>query len=384
MRKAKYYIGFLVILLAILAVTGCALPSFSLNIQTPDAPAPNAPVTSVTVTPTPINPAFSVPSAGTNTTTSAALPNFVSVISKVKPSVVAINTKIPALSIFGGNVTQEGAGSGWIIDSSGLIVTNNHVVEGAKSITVTLEDGRNFSADTVRIDTVTDLAVVKINAQNLPSALKVGDSSKLQVGDWVVAIGNSLGQGISATKGIVSAMGVSVSADTETLYDLIQTDAAINPGNSGGPLVNLAGEVVGINSIKVSQVGVEGMGYAISIKEALPVINDLVTNGYVIRPWMGVGLYTLDRTVVLRYRLAVDSGVLVTQVAAGSPADVADIKAGDVITAIEGKDIASVDDLTHTIHGYQVGQQISVTYYRGNNKNSTMVKLAQSPPPASS
>ncbi len=192
-----------------------------------------------------------------------------------------------------GHVTQEGAGSGWIIDSSGLIVTNNHVVEGANSITVTLEDGRNFSADTVRTDPVTDLAVVKINAQNLPPALKVGDSSKLRVGDWVVAIGNSLGQGISATKGIVSAMGVSVSADTETLYDLIQTDAAINPGNSGGPLVNLAGEVIGINSIKVAQVGVEGMGYAISIKEALPIINDLVTNGYVTRPWMGVGLYTV-------------------------------------------------------------------------------------------
>ena len=129
--------------------------------------------------------------------------------------------------------------------------------------------------------------------------LKLEIHPSLQVGDWVIAIGNSLGQGISATKGIVSAMGVSVSADQgETLYDLIQTDAAINPGNSGGPLVNLAGEVIGINSIKVAQVGVEGMGYAISTKVAIPIINELVTNGYVTRPWLGVGLYTVDQTVV--------------------------------------------------------------------------------------
>ncbi len=296
---------------------------------------------------------------------------------------VAINTKVPALDVFGGTFSQEGAGSGWIIDESGLIVTNNHVVEGANSITVTLEDGRNFPAQVVRTDPVSDLAVIKINAQNLKAA-KVGDSSKLRVGDWVAAIGNSLGQGISATKGIVSALGVSVSVGAgETLYDLIQTDAAINPGNSGGPLVNLLGEVEGITSIKVAQVGVEGTGYAISTRIALPIIDDLVKVGYVVRPWMGVSLYTVDQIVVLRYNLAVNQGALVTQVVSGSPADKAGMKAGDVITAIDNKEVTSVDDLNKIIHNDAIGQQVSVTYYRGPTKNTVSLTLVSSPPPNS-
>ncbi|MDD5082977.1 MAG: trypsin-like peptidase domain-containing protein, partial [Dehalococcoidales bacterium] len=141
-------------------------------------------------------------------------------------------------------------------------------------------DGRSFPAEVVRTDRVADLAIVKISAHNLP-VLEIGDSSKLQVGEWVVAIGNSLGLRVSATKGIVSALEVSLTTSPgETLSGLIQTDAAINPGNSGGPLVNLAGEVIGINSIKVAEVGVEGMGYAISIKEAMPIINQLITAEY--------------------------------------------------------------------------------------------------------
>jgi len=295
--------------------------------------------------------------------------------------VVAINTEVPALDIFGSTFTQEGAGSGWIIDVNGLIVTNNHVVEGANTITVTLEDGRNFPADLVRTDAISDLAVIKIKADNLKAA-QVGDSSKLRVGDWVAAIGNSLGQGISATKGIVSALEVSVSADSgETLYDLIQTDAAINPGNSGGPLINLLGEVEGITSIKVAQVGVEGMGYAISTRTALPIIDDLVKVGYVVRPWMGVSLYNVDRVVVLRYDLAVSQGALVTRVVSGSPADTAGIKARDVITAIDGQDVTSVEDLNKIIHNYAVGQQITVTFYRGPGKNTVSLTLASSPPP---
>jgi S1-C subfamily serine protease len=146
--------------------------------------------------------------------------DFVQVIAAVRPSVVAITTTIPTISIFGGTFTQESAGSGWIIDSDGLIVTNNHVVEDADSINVTLEDGRSFLAEMVRTDPVSDLAVLKINARNLPAA-KVGDSSKLQVGEWVIAIGNSLGQGISATKGIVSALGVSVWPMTGKLFTIL-------------------------------------------------------------------------------------------------------------------------------------------------------------------
>jgi S1-C subfamily serine protease len=207
------------------------------------------------------------------------LPSVADVVAKVKPSVVAINTQTTMLDFFNRRFTQEGAGSGWIIDKNGVIVTNDHVIDGADSITVTLDDGRIFAVDmnTVAADPQTDLAVLKIDAENLPAA-DIGNSSALRVGDWVVAIGNSLGLGMSATSGIVSGLEVSLPASSgQTLYDLVQTDAAINPGNSGGPLVNMNGEVVGITSVKIAAVGVEGMGYAISIDAALPIIEELLT-----------------------------------------------------------------------------------------------------------
>jgi serine protease Do len=215
--------------------------------------------TSATPTPTP--------------TVQVEAPDFISVVARVRPAVVAITTETP-VRFFGRTFTQEGAGSGWILDPSGIIVTNNHVVEGAKTITVTLEDGTTYVAYAVATDPVADLAVVKIKASNLP-ALTIS-AGQLQVGQWVMAIGNALGLGISATKGIVSALNVTIApGQGETLKGLIQTDAAINPGNSGGPMVDLAGRVVGISSAKIAQVGVEGMGYAISIGEALPILQRL-------------------------------------------------------------------------------------------------------------
>lgn len=366
--KTKHILIFLVGVMALTTIPGCVY--FQLS-STP-SPVP-------TVTPSPINPNF-IPPTTSNNQTLPEVPDFVPVIASVRPSVVAINVTIPSLDIFGGTLNLQGAGSGWVIDEGGLIITNNHVVEGANNITVTLEDGRNFPAELVRTDPMSDLAVVKINASNL-KAVKVGDSANLKVGDWVVAMGNSLGQGISATKGIVSALGISMSVGAgQTLYDLIQTDAAINEGNSGGPLVNLLGEVVGITSIKISQVGVEGMGYAISTKEALPIIYDLIRVGYASHPWIGASLYTVDQIVVLRYGLAVNQGALVTQIASGGPADKAGIQAGDVITAIEGRDVATVDDLNNIIHGYKIGQQVNITYYHGDTKNTVSITLAPSPP----
>mgnify|MGYP002153794028 CR=1 FL=1 len=308
-----------------------------------------------------------------------ALPSFADVVALVKPSVVAINTEVVTYGF-----TQEGAASGWIIDEDGLIVTNNHVVEGAQSVTVTLADGRTFpvNMNTVATDALTDLAVLKIDAKNLPAAA-VGDSDMLRVGDWVVAIGNSLGMGISATQGIVSAKGISLSvSEGQTLDDLIQTDTAINPGNSGGPLVNIAGEVIGITSVKIAQVGVEGMGYAISSNSATPIIQQLVQKGYVVRPWLGVGLYTVDQYAVWRYNLAVDKGALVTEVAAGSPADEAGIESGDVITEFAGEEISSVDDLIQAIHSSEIGQRVEITYWRGTSQNTTYTTLAESPPPS--
>jgi serine protease Do len=366
--KSKHILASLVLLAVLLVAASCTLPG---AVAIPTSPSPPA-----VTAPTPTSPAPVL----VNSETASPFPDFVSVIAAVRPSVVAINTEVSGYSVFGSSYTQQGAGSGWIIDSDGLIVTNNHVVEGAKSITVTLEDGRTFSAQSVHTDPVADLAVVKINAQNLP-ALRIGDSSKLNVGERVVAIGNSLGMGISATEGIVSAVGVSLSISPgETLSDLIQTDAAINPGNSGGPLVNALGEVVGINSAKVAQVGVEGMGYAISVKEAKPIIDQLINNGYVIRPYLGVSLYTVDQFVALRYGLGVDKGALITQVASGSPADKAGIRQGDVITAIEDKEISDASGLIQAINSYQIGQKVKITYWRGKTHDSTYATLAQSPP----
>jgi len=211
---------------------------------------------------------------------SPVLPSVADVVAKVKPSVVAINTQTTVRGIFNRRFTQEGAGSGWIIDENGVILTNDHVIDGADSITVILDDGRTFAVDmnTVAADPQTDLAVLRIDAENLPAA-DIGDSSALRVGDWVVAIGNSLGLGISATSGIVSGLEVSLPVSSgQTLCDLVQTDAAINPGNSGGPLVNMKGEVVGITSAKISSVGVEGLGYAININDAMTAIEKLMAS----------------------------------------------------------------------------------------------------------
>jgi serine protease Do len=310
-----------------------------------------------------------------------ALPTITEVVAKVKPSVVAINVEVVTYDIFNRPAKGEGAGSGWIISEDGYIVTNSHVVGDAEKVTVALEDGSSYIAEKVKTDPLTDLAIVKINAHNL-SAAKVGDSSKSEVGDWVVAIGNALGQGISATTGVVSALNVSVSASPgQTLHGLIQTDAAINPGNSGGPLVNMVGEVVGINSIKVAQVGVEGMGYAISINQAMPIISELIKTGYIVRPWLGIGVYTVDNFVARMYNLTMDKGVLITEVANGSPAAKAGLVAGDVITIIEGKEIASVDELLTLVNTYKVGQTVKITFWRGGAEKTASVALAASPPP---
>jgi S1-C subfamily serine protease len=205
---------------------------------------------------------------------SSAASDFIAATAATRPAVVVIQVQITTV-IFGRTFIQQGEASGWIINSSGIIVTNDHVVSGATSITVTLADGRTFPSVAVRSDPSTDLAVIKINALNLPVA-KVGDSSKLQVGQPVAAVGNAVGLGINVTGGLVSRLNASITVNSTSLSGLIGTDAAINPGNSGGPLVNMAGEVVGITNAKLVETGVEGIGYAININDALTTINRLM------------------------------------------------------------------------------------------------------------
>jgi serine protease Do len=312
---------------------------------------------------------------------SPLLPDFVSVLAKVNPSVVAIRTEMVTYDIFNQPYTQEAAGSGWIYDDSGLVVTNNHVIQDAKNIAVTLSDGRTVSASLVGADSLSDLAVLRVNAPNL-TKIVLADPSELQVGDWVLSVGNSLGLGITAKEGIVSRIGVSLQVSpAQTIDNLIETSAAINPGNSGGPLVNMRAEIIGINSIKIAESGVEGMGYAINIGDAKPIIEELIQKGYVIRPWLGISVYDIDPFLQQRFNLAVDSGALIVQVASGSPADKAGLKTGDVIVAFDSKKIEGAQDIMQAIQAAKIGDKAEITYWRGNSKRTTQVILIQSPPP---
>jgi len=308
------------------------------------------------------------------------LPSIADVVREVRPAVVSVMTEMVGYDLFNQAYKQEAAGSGIILDSAGYIVTNNHVVEGANDIQVELYDGTTYRATIVGTDSLTDLAVIRAEATGLSFA-RLGRSENLEVGEWVVAIGNALGEGISASEGIVSRLDVSITVSGSTLRDLIQTTAAINPGNSGGPLVNMAGEVIGINSVKVASIGIEGMSYAIAIDGAHPIIQSLVNQGYVTRPWLGVSLYTVDRFTATINDLSVDTGALVVDVSRDGPADRAGIRKGDVLVEFDGATIASSDDLLQGIIKSNVGDSVSIVYVRGKDRLTTSAQLRESPPP---
>jgi serine protease Do len=320
--------------------------------------------------------------------TAQPLPSIADVVAMVKPSVVAINVKatVTTYDIFGRAYQQEGdgAGSGWIISSDGLIVTNNHVIDGATSIMITFNDGSSLPVDlkNVKADAISDLAVLKVDATGLP-ALKIGDSNLLREGDWVVAIGNSLGEGIRVTQGIVSRKDVSMQDENgQTLQGLIETDATINPGNSGGPLVNMAGEVIGITNAKEVATGVEGVGYAISSNEASPLIQDLINVGYIVRPYLGVSAETIvNDYYAYWYNLSVNSGVRITSVDTDSPAGKAGLQVNDVIVKFNGQDITDTQQLIDAINQAQVGQRVDLTYYRGSVEQTINIVLTETPIP---
>ena len=372
--RLMYFAVSVVLILSLVLSGGCELITSTESSRTEESSETAAETTETK----PIKPDWEVPSSENQ----APLPSIADVVALVKPSVVSINTEVVAYTIFNQPITQEGAGSGWIISEEGIVVTNAHVVQGAESITVTLDDGRAFPVDmsTVATDSLTDLAVLKIDADDI-EAVAVGDSDKLRVGEWVVAIGNSLGQGIRATQGIISRKEVQVQEELGQPLRLIETDAAINPGNSGGPLVNMAGEVIGITSVKLVDVQIEGVGYAISSNEAMPRIQQLITNGYVVRPWLGVGLATVNQFAVLRYGLAVNEGVLVTNVATDSPAGRAGLEPGDVIVSFGGEVMINVWQMTEAIHESEIGQEVEIIYWRGDSKQTVKAILVESPPP---
>jgi serine protease Do len=278
-------------------------------------------------------------------------------------------------------VPQTGAGSGIVISPDGYIVTNNHVVEGAQKVTVTLSDGSAFAATVVGTDTQTDLAVVKIDASNLAYLHLLSNSlEQLSVLDPVVAVGNALALpgGPTWTTGVVSNLGRSIEEENGVvLNDIIQTDAAINPGNSGGPLLDTAGQVVGINVAIASNA--ENIGFAISTDTAIPVVQSLITEGKVVRPWLGVAVTTVTSTIQQYYNLSVNAGALITSLTSGSPADKAGLKPGDVITKIDDEDINTAAELTTAISSHQIGDQIEIVYYHGSVQRVASATLEESP-----
>ncbi len=307
-----------------------------------------------------------------------SLPDFRPVVAEVMPSVVSITTEIVTSDFFGRQYTEYVSGSGILIDGEGYIVTNNHVVEDGQGIYLELVDGRTFSADIVGTDSLSDLAVIKIDAADLPYALW-GDSNSLSLGEWVLAIGNALGGGIVATQGIVSRLNVSVNAEGNTLYGLIQTTAAINPGNSGGPLVNMSGEVVGITSVKVVASEVEGMGFAISSDEAKPIIEDLIRYGHVTYPWLGVGVRTVNSLVAAARNLSVDRGALIEAVFTGSPAEAAGLKVGDIIIRFKNQEISNIADLVRAIRTSKIDEEVEIVFARGEDFKTTSAQLIERP-----
>ena len=297
----------------------------------------------------------------------------------VGPAVVGITNKTVVRDWFNMPVETEGVGSGVIFKSDGYIVTNNHVIQGAKEITVSLPDGRSFKGKLVGADELTDIAVVKIEATGLPTA-KFGNSDDLVVGEPAIAIGIPMGlefQG-TVTAGVISALNRTLDI-SERRLKLIQTDAAISPGNSGGALVNADGEVVGINSAKISANGVEGIGFSIPINTVQEIIDQLLSNGYVVRPYLGVGIFDKETAARAGYTLNADKGVYVEHLELGGPANQAGVMRGDLILKIDDKETNTVADLRAAVAEHKVGDQVKLVIERDGKKETVTVTLKEMP-----
>ena len=307
----------------------------------------------------------------TENTANAEELSTVEIAKKAGPAVVGIINRQQRTSYWGQSTETTGSGSGIIIREDGYIITNQHVIEGATSVTVILSNNEEYEASIVGEDEKTDLAVIKINANNLTAA-ELGKSSDLEVGEKAVAIGNPLGQEFagSVTEGVISALNRTMSVEGRQ-YTLIQTDAAINPGNSGGALVNSRGQVIGINSVKISSSELEGLGFAIPIDDAMDVIGELMQYGYVKgRP--SIGIATREITALTARRYGLMEGVYIAQVSEGSGAEKAGLQAGDIIIAADGTEIKTTDALNEIRDTHQAGETISLTVVRNNTSKLTV------------
>ncbi|MCP5350156.1 MAG: DegQ family serine endoprotease [Oceanospirillaceae bacterium] len=339
----------------------------------------------------------------------ADLPDFTDLVEQASPAVVNISTvqhnrgrlqgqfdgqqempeifrrffNVPGAPGYRGAPNQQqdqertSLGSGFIVSKDGYVLTNNHVVDGADEIYVRLNDRRELSAELVGADATTDLALLRVKANNLP-VVSIGDSDKLRVGEWVLAIGSPFGFDYSVTKGIVSAKGRSL--PNENYVPFIQTDVAINPGNSGGPLFNLDGKVVGINSqIYTRSGGFMGLSFAIPINVAMEVVNQLKQDGHVSRGWLGVVIQEVDKELAESFGLKKAQGALVSQVVPNGPAAVAGIQAGDIISAFDGKEVVGSADLPHLVGRSKVGEKVNVDVIRHGKAKTLSIKIGLLP-----
>jgi serine protease Do len=292
---------------------------------------------------------------------------------------------------FGGQIpnipqqqVQRGFGSGFIVSSDGLILTNAHVVEGSDQVKVTLKDGRTLEGKVMGTDSLTDVAVIKINAENLP-AVTFADSEQLQPGEWAIAIGNPLGLDNTVTTGIVSATGRSSAqvgvADKRVSF--IQTDAAINPGNSGGPLLNAQGEVIGMNTAIIQNA--QGIGFAIPINTAQNIAEDLIAKGKADHPFLGIQMAEITPELKqqlknqMNLEVSADKGILIVDVVPNSPADNAGLKPGDIINKIAGESVKTPDEVQQTVEKTEVGNQLALNLQRNGKRLNTEVKVGVLP-----
>ena len=311
---------------------------------------------------------------------SATLPSVAEVVEAVRPAVVNITTLVETTGIFFRRFGATANGTGAIIHSDGYVVTNYHVINGATRIVVTTDDGRSYDATVEGSDPATDLAVLKIEGEGPFPALSFAPPDTVRVGDWAIAIGNALGLpgGPSVTLGVVGALDRSLTTQQQSLTDLIQTDAAINEGNSGGPLVDLNGEVIGINTAVVR--GAQGMGFSVSSFTVVPVVQSILEHGRVRWPWMGVGISDITAPMALEMDLEDRRGVLIGRVWPNSPAESAGILQGDILINLAGFDINSLRTLQRVMREeLAVGDETLAVFLREGQPIELLVTLAEMP-----
>ena len=284
------------------------------------------------------------------------------------------------MGMFNQPAPTTGVGTGVILDDRGHILTNNHVVSGARTITVTLSNGDTFPASVVGGDLNTDLAIIRVNAGGLQPA-KLGNSSKLEVGEDVIAIGPALGLpgGPTVSKGVVSALGRSIDTDpVNTIVDLVQTDASINPGNSGGALANDRAEVIGINTAIIE--GGRGIGFAININDAKIVASQLIERGFVVRGFLGITPVTLNPGIATQMQLSANQGILVARLIPGTAAEAAGLREGDVIVQMGDETITNTGELSYFLIDHLPGETVTVVYFRGGGRQAHHLPHSGKPP----